>query len=400
MSKRILMIHNFYQSYAPSGEDGVFREDEKLLRSKGHNISLFTRHSDSINEFSAFKKLSLAWQITWSSESYREIDYILNHEKPDIVHVCNTFPLISPSIFYACYKHKVPVVQTVQNYRLFCATGSFFRDNRVCEECMEYSRFRAIRYGCYRNSRFSSVPLVLMQGIHKLLNTWSKYVDIFIAATEFSRQKLIQGGLLANQVEVKPNFFLTSPEPNYEFGNYVLFLGRLSVEKGIRTLLSSWNQLNGIKLKIIGEGTLRNEVISATKNNSFIEFLGFRPNVECLEIMKHSMFMVMPSEWYEGFPMTIREAFACGKPVVASNMGAMAEIITDGKTGLLFRPGDADDFASKIELLAENKEYATEMGRNARLEFESKYGAEKNYEILMKIYEKAIEINSRKNVSE
>jgi glycosyltransferase involved in cell wall biosynthesis len=398
MIKNILMVHNYYQSHAPSGEDGVFREDEKLIRSKGHKVILFTRHSDIIKEFSPMKKVALMCQIAWSRESYKAIEQLINLEKPDIVHVCNTFPLISPSIYYACRKNGIPVVQTVQNYRLFCASGIFFRGENICEECIEHSSIRAIKYGCYRNSRIQTLPIVFMHQIHRLLGTWSKCVDLYIAATEFSRQKLIQGGLPAEQVVIKPNFFLSIPEPSYSYGDYAVFFGRLSVEKGVRTLLSAWKQLK-IPLKIVGDGVLREEVISATKahSGSSIEFLGFRPHEQCLDLIKHAMFMVMPSEWYEGFPMTIREAFASGKPVVASRMGAMAEIVNDGKTGLLFEPGNPDDLAEKVQWLAEHKEIAVQMGKSARVEFETKYTAEKNYEILMNIYKIAIKIHNEKN---
>jgi len=400
MLERILMIHNYYQSHAPSGEDGVFREDEKLLRSKGHKVKLFTRHSDAIKNFSPLRKMALTWQITWSRESYKAIEQLIRLEKPDIVHVCNTFPLISPSIYYACRKYKIPVVQTVQNYRIFCASGILFRENSVCEECMEHGSIRAIKYGCYRNSRLQTFPIVFMHQIHRLLGTWMNYIDVYVAATEFSRQKLIQGGLPTERVAVKPNFFLSMPEPSYSYGDYAVFFGRLSVEKGVRTLLSAWNQLHDLPLKIVGDGALKEEIISAinTQNGSSIEFLGFRTHDQCLDLLKNATFIVMPSEWYEGFPMTIREAFASGKPVVASRMGAMAEIVNDGKTGLLFEPGNPNDLATKVRWLAEHKEIVVQMGKSARAEFETKYTAEKNYEILMNIYKMAIRINKNKNV--
>lgn len=397
MLEHILMIHNFYQSHAPSGEDAVFREDEKLLRSKGHKVTLFTKHNDLINEFSALKKIALSWQITWSNTSYKELDKLIKQDKPDIVHVCNTFPLISPSIYYVCHKHGIPVVQTVQNYRLFCANGILFRENKICEECLKYSKICALSHGCYRNSRIQTLPITFMQQFHKWIGTWSKYVDLYIPATEFSRQKLIEGGLHPEQIEVKPNFFLEMPEPSYNHNNYVVFFGRLSVEKGLRTLLNAWKDLNDIPLKIVGDGILREEIENTIKsmNNQNIEFLGFRPHEECLEILKHAKFMVMPSEWYEGFPMTIREAFASGKPVIASRMGAMAEIITDGKTGLLFETGNPNDLAEKVRWLYKHENRIIDMGKNARSEFEEKFTAEKNYEILMKIYEKAIRMHKK-----
>jgi len=349
MLKRILLVHNYNQSHAPSGEDGVFREDEILLRSRGHEITLFTRESDTIKEFSPLKKASLLWNITWSRESYKAIGALIQREKPDIVHICNTFPLISPSVYFACRRYRVPVVQTVQNYRLFCAAGVFFREDKACEECLEHGQMRAVKYRCYRNSRLQTLPLVCMQWVHRKLGTWTKYVDMYIAATEFSRRKLVQAGLPDERVAVKPNFFLSLPEPSYEHDNYAIFLGRLSVEKGVRTLLTAWKDLHDIPLKILGDGNLRGEVEAAAYGrDSAIEFLGYRPHEECLDWLRRAKFMVMPSEWYEGFPMTIREAFACGKPVIASRLGAMAEIIEDGRTGLLFEPGNAQELTEKV----------------------------------------------------
>lgn len=391
------MIHNYYQSHAPSGEDGVFREDEKLLRSKNHKITLFTQHSDIINEFTPLEKASLSWRISWSRQSYNEVEKLIVNEKPDIAHICNTFPLISPSVYYACHKHNIPVVQTVQNYRLFCASGILFRENKVCEECLGRSGTRAINYGCYRNSRIQTIPIFLMHQIHRLLKTWDKYVDVYVAATEFSRQKLIEGGLSPERVEVKPNFFLSIPDVSDNHGDYAIFFGRLSVEKGVRTLLNAWKNLNGIPLKIVGDGALREEVENTIKsmNNPSIQFLGFRPHEECLELLKSARFMIMPSEWYEGFPMTIREAFASGKSVIASRMGAMAEIVTDEKTGLLFETGNSDDLASKVRWLYNHADIDISMGKNAREEFENKYTAEKNYEILTNIYNKALRVHNK-----
>ena len=393
----ILLVHNYYQSHAPSGEDKVFEEDERLLRARGHDITLYTHHSDVIKRFSFLRKASLLWNIAWSRESYRTVEKLIQRKRPDIAHICNTFPLISPSVYFACHKYGIPVVQTVQNYRLFCASGVLFRNNSICEECLEHSRLRAVRYGCYRNSRLQTLPLACMLWIHEILGTWSKYVDIYVAATEFSRQKLIQAGLPEEVVTVKPNFFVSLPEPSYEHDNYVIFLGRLSVEKGVRTLLTAWRKLHDIPLKILGDGALRKEVeVAANNGNSAIEFLGQCPHEECLSMIKRARFLVMPSEWYEGFPMTIREAFSYGKPVVASRLGAMADIIEDGRTGLLFEPGNPQDLAARVQWMFEHEDEARTMGRAARLECENKYNADANYEILMGIYEKALEARERR----
>lgn len=397
MLRNILMVHNYYQSHAPSGEDIAFQEDEKLLRSKGHKVTIFTRHNDEINQLSSLKKLALLYQVSWSRQSYSRLEQLIKQNKPDIAHIHNTFPLISPSIYYVLKKYNIPIVQVIHNYRLFCASGIFYRKNSICEKCLEHGNIFAIIYGCYRNSRIQTLPLVFMQKTHEFLKTWIKQIDMFIALTDFSRQKLILGGLPEDRIAIKPNFFSYLPEPYYKHEDYAIFLGRLTVEKGILTLMKAWKNLKDIHIKIVGDGILKNEVISATKENPAIEFLGFRPNEECIELLKKSMFMVMPSEWYEGFPMTIREAFACGKPVVASRLGAMAEIINDGATGLLFDTGNPNDLASKVRWLVEHKDFAISMGKSARLEFEAKYTAEKNYEILMEIYKKAYDISKSKS---
>jgi glycosyltransferase involved in cell wall biosynthesis len=399
MIKHILLIHNYYQSHAPSGEDIAFHEDERLLRSKGHKITLFTRHNDEINQFSSLSKLAFTYKVSWSRQSYTEIEQLIKRNKPDIAHIHNTFPLISPSIYYALHKYGIPIVQVIHNYRLFCASGIFYRKNKICEECLEHGDIRAIIHGCYRNSRIQTLPIVFMHQVHRWLKTWTKQVDMYIALTDFSRQKLILGGLPEERIAIKPNFFSSIPEPSHKHENYAVFLGRLTAEKGVRTLIKAWENLKDIPIKIIGDGVLKNEVIFAAKNNPSIEFLGHIPNEQCLELLKHSMFMVMPSEWFEGFPMTIREALAYGKPVIASRMGAMAELINDGRTGLLFETGNSEDLISKVRWLVDHKDTAITMGKSARLEFESKYTAEKNYDILMEIYKKTTDIHKQKEKS-
>jgi glycosyltransferase involved in cell wall biosynthesis len=345
------------------------------------------------------ERISLAWNISWSRKTYRAVEKKIQQIQPDIVHICNTFPLISPSIYFACRKYNIPVVQTVQNYRIACAAGLFFRDNKICEKCINHSKINAIKYGCYKNSRLQTVPIVAMQLFHNRIGTWTKYVDIFVAATQFSRDKLIHSGLPRDCIMVKPNFFEFLPEPSFEDDNYAIFLGRLSVEKGVRTLLRAWKLLPQIPVKIVGEGILRKEVESAVKSENTIEFLGHCSHDRCLDLIRRAKFLVMPSEWYEGFPITNREAFALGKPVVASRMGAMAEIVTDGKTGLLFEPGSHDDLAQKVQWLVSNKDAIKEMGMAARDEFEIKYTPEKNYEALMNIYQTAIELRRRRNIT-
>jgi len=284
------------------------------------------------------------------------------------------------------------VVQTLHNYRILCSMAKFVRDGSICEECIGHPPWRGVLHGCYRNSRLQTLPVAAMEWVHSWLKTWNEKVDTYIALTEFARKKLIQGGLPAQKVVVKPNFLAHPPKPSFDHNGLVVFLGRLDVVKGLGTLLGAWQGMRDIPLKIIGDGPLRAELEEKKGQYGLteIEFLGQLPFKRCMERLRQARFMVMPSLWYEMFPLTIREAFACGKAVLASNLGSMAELVTDGKSGRLFNPGDPEDLVQKARWMIENEEEVIEMGKNARAEFEAKYTAERNYEILMGIYQKAI----------
>jgi glycosyltransferase involved in cell wall biosynthesis len=395
---RVLLVHTRYQSNAPSGEDIVFDDECQLLREHGHEVIVYERHNDDIKTFSPQQKVALLWQLTWSRKSYREIRYLIHREKPEVAHFHNTFPLISPSAYYACQDEGVPVVQTFHNFRFFCPSGLFYSNGHICEECLRYSAWRSIKYGCYRGSKVQTLPLAMMLWFHQRKNTWTQQIDIFIALTEFAREKYIQAGLPADRIVVKPNFMNYPPEPSYENQGYAIFLGRLSPEKGVKTLLTAWKKLTDVPLKILGDGVQRQELeeIARRERLSNVEFLGFLPHAEGVQLLQNARFMVMPSIWYESFPLTIREAFACGKPVVASRLGAMATIIEDGKTGLLFEPGNPDDLAAKVRWLVENEYAVIKIGKAARVEFEAKYTAERNYKMLMEIYEMAIRVRQER----
>ena len=396
---RILLIHNRYQSHAPSGEDIVFDDECQLLREHRHEVITYERHNDAIKMFSLWQRASLLWQTTWSKVSYREIRELICNKRPDVAHFHNTFPLISPSAYYACQDEDIPVVQTFHNFRFFCPSGLFFGKGRVCEECLQHGPWRSIKSGCYRGSKTQTLPLATMIWFHQRKDTWRRQIDVFIALTEFAREKYIQAGLPADRIVVKPNFMNYPPEPSYENQGYAIFLGRLTPEKGVETLLAAWKRLADVPLKILGDGSQRPELEEITQREglSKVEFSGFLPHAEGVQCLQNARFMVMPSIWYESFPLTIREAFACGKPVVASRLGAMAAIIEDGKTGLLFEPGEPDDLAAKVRQLMENEDAVIKMGKAARAEFEAKYTAERNYEMLMGIYEIAIRVHQERN---
>lgn len=405
---KILLVNNYYQSSAPSGEDGVFKEEMDLLKSTdvgdcdATEVVSYERFNDEIKGYSLLKKLTLPIRMIWSTKSYNEMRDLLKKEMPDIVHFSNIWYLISPSAYYACYKANVPVVQTLQNFRIFCANGLLMRNGSVCEKCVGKLPWRGILYGCFRGSRLLSVPVVLTLSLHKKIGTWKKRVDAYIAATEFGREKYVEGGLPSDKVFVKPNFFTNPPTPSFLNQGYAIFLGRVAAEKGLNVLIDAITVLNekfnvDLPVKILGDGPLYEEIQKKLLDNRFqnVSLLGNKGFDECIEYLKGARFLIMPSLWYEGFPMVIREAFACGKPVIASRLGAMTSIIEDGKTGLFFEPGNASDLALRLKWMLENEKACSQMGRNAHVEFEAKYTAEKNRKILLDIYKQVIENSKR-----
>ena len=388
---KILLVHNTYQQ--PGGEDVVFDQERQLLERAGHEVLTYCRSNLEIAGYSPLKLLALGGRMMWARDSRREIASLLHEQKPDLVHVHNTFLMVSPSIYSACSEADIPVVQTLHNYRLLCPAATFFRDGGVCEECLEHGLWRGVLHGCYRNSRSETSAVALMLTVHRWLATWSEMVDCFIALSEFSRLKFIEGGIPAEKVVVKPNFVFADPGCRARSGEYALFIGRLSPEKRVVTLLAAWQRFRvRVPLSIIGGGPERDFLEAHAKQMglSDVRFFGQLPRDEVIAAMKGARCLVFPSEWYENFPVTIAEAFACGVPVIASRLGAMQEIVEDGRTGLHFKPGDAADLAAKVEWAWTHPREMEEMGRQARAEYEAKYTAERNYEMLMEIYTKAI----------
>lgn len=388
---KILLLHNFYKYRG--GEDNVVLSELSLLKKKGNHVSTFYSNNQSIRSFK--HKLDSALFSTYSNKSKIGLKKKINEFLPDIVHVHNFFPLLTPSIYDVCNKNGLPVIQTLHNYRIICPNALFLRNGRICEDCLTGTAFNAVLHGCYRNSRIGSFAVSTMVETHRKLQTWQKKVNRFIALTKFAREKYIQAGLPAERIEIKPNFIHPDPGVGNGEGDYALFVGRISLEKGILTLLQAWKRIKKITLKIVGEGPQIEKIkkIANHENIYGIEILGNCDRIAVLKLMQDSKFLIFPSEWYEGFPMTLAEAFACGKAVVASRLGSMTEIVEDGVTGLHFIPGNCDDLAEKIHWLVDHTDVCRRMGKNARQIFIEEYTAEKNYEILMNIYQKTIDAN-------
>lgn len=388
---RILLVHNHYQKRG--GEDFVFEAERELLEREGHHVFVYERHNDEIKLYSAWQRAGLPRRTIWATDSVAAIRRILLCEQPDIAHFYNTFPLISPAAYFACSSAGVPVVQTLPNYRLICLGATLQRNGQTCELCVSKRvPWSGVRHRCYRGSWPQSSVVMAMLMFHRAAGTWSKHVNTYIALTEFARRKLIEGGLPGHRIVVKPNFVHPDPGPRVSDSGYALFVGRLSKEKGIETLLRAWRSIPDIPLKIAGDGPLRPLVEEAAKQASCarIEPLGWRSRQEILGLMKAASFLVFPSEWYEGFPLTIVEALACGVPVVGSRLGSIEEIVQDGLSGLLFDPGNPADLATTVRRAWSDRPLRKKLELGARTQFETHYTAKRNYEMIMRIFENAV----------
>jgi glycosyltransferase involved in cell wall biosynthesis len=398
---KIILVHNTYQR--PGGEDVVFQQERKLLEANGHQVAVYTRSNFETNAYEGVKRLVLVGKTIWSTDSKNEFAQLLRREKADLVHVHNTFVMISPSIYSACREAGVPVVQTLHNFRLLCPGATFFRDGKICEDCTKHSLLSSVRHACYRDSRAATATVALMLATHRHMGTWERDVTAFIALTEFTRQKFVENGLPAHKMFVKPNFVDPDPGRGSGDGDYVLFAGRLSPEKRVSTLLSAWTLLpKPISLMVIGGGPEREELEkeALAAGLSHVKFCGQMSRQDTVEAMRRARFLVFSSEWYENFPLTILESFASGLPVICSRLGAMREIVEDRRTGLHFTSGDAHDLAEKVNWAWNNREFVAGLGKAARQEYLDKYTAEKNYPLLLNIYQRALEMNRQGDSAE
>jgi glycosyltransferase involved in cell wall biosynthesis len=386
---KILLVHNRYQ--IAGGEDTVVQAEKSMLETHGHEVALL--ESDNADISGGVGRLQAAMGAVYSRRGKRRVASELARFRPDVMHVHNFFPLFSPSIYSAAREAGVAVVQTLHNYRLVCPNALLFRDGHVCEDCVGRAvPLPGVVHACYRGSRLATAPVVAMLAVHRALGTWTNMVDAYIALTEFSRQKLIEGGVPAEKIFAKPNFVHPCPVVGDGQGGYALFAGRLSEEKGISTLLAAWKQIaEQIPLKMVGNGPLAQMVQSATKQSRGIEWLGQVSREQTLDLMRHATLLIFPSIVYETFGMSIVEAFAVGLPVVASDLGAMSSLIQHRRTGLHFRAGDADDLVAQVRYARTHPAEFQEMRLAARKEFETKYTAERNHEMLLNIYHTAIQ---------
>lgn len=382
----ILSVHNRY--LFRGGEDQSSELENALLRKKGHNVVEHVADNHSIGgQF----LVGVGARSVWNPASYSKLRECIRTNKIDLVKIDNFFPQVSPAVFYAANAERVPAVQALRNFRLLCPGAVFFRDGKVCEDCLGKAiPWPGIVHGCYRKSRAQTLAPAAMASVHKMAGTWARRVTAYVALSEFSRTKFIQGGLPAEKLFVKPNFVPDNGVGDGKAG-YALFVGRLSPEKGLDLLLSAWNRIGSrLQLKIVGVGPLESMVREHAAANSGIEYLGEKPIAETYELMGNAMALVFPSQWYETFGRTVAEAFAKGTPVIASNLGTMSTMVSHQSTGLHFDPGSPESLAQQVEWMLANPRQWHAMRTTARQTYERLYTPDRNYQMMMSIFEAAI----------
>jgi len=378
--ERVLLVHNAYQQ--AGGEDSVVAAELALLRAKGHEVIELRRDNDELHSINGAAAAATA---LWSAATHRQALGLIRRHDPDVVHVHNTFPLISPSLYWACGELGVPVVQTLHNFRLACPQAMFLREGKVCESCLGRTPWPALKHGCYRGSRVQTAVVFGMLGLHRGLGTFERKVTRYIALNEFCRAKFIQAGLPAERIVVKPNF-VDAAKPAGTPREGLLFVGRLAPEKGVDVLSRAWEAGPGMALRIVGSGP----AAAPLEGLPGVDMLGVMTASQVQAEMARALALVLPSIWYENFPRTLVEAYAAGLPVIASRIGALAELVENGKTGLLFEPGDAHELRRVMRWAIEHPRHMAAMGAIARSRYEAHYTPEINYMQLTAIYRSAI----------
>ncbi|MFE1425576.1 glycosyltransferase [Streptomyces fungicidicus] len=389
----VLVVHNHYASAQPSGENKVVDQEVALLRSAGHRVEVFERRSDDIAARSLPSKAALPLLVPWNPAVRRELAARLRAGRPDVVHIHNVFPLLSPAVLAACADAGVPAVATLHNYTQICPPGTLQRDGRPCTECVGATPLPAVRHGCYRGSRLATVPLAVSLSANR--RRWWTGVERFLCISAAQRDVLVRAGMPAERLAVKHNFV---PEPGVRrtgAGEHLLYLGRLAEAKGVRLLMAAWDELAaaggvGVPLVIAGTGPLEDEVTAWAAGRDDVRYAGLYDTDRCRRAIAGAVAVVAPSTWLEAFGLVAVEAMAAGVPVVAAGHGAFTELVEDGGTGLLHRPGDAASLASRIRRITAEEDRNREMGRAARRRYERGFSPAVGLERLLEEYRTAI----------
>ena len=382
---KILQVHNFYQQRG--GEATVVAMEKSMLEENGHEVITWYKDNAEMKDWSVPQKLKLLHSTTYAKNSAAELEVILRNEQPDICHVHNFFPLISPSIYAVCQKFSVPVVQTLHNYRLICTNGTLFRNGEICEKCLGQNAFQSVRKKCYRNSAIQTWTVARMIEKNKKNGTWENQVDAYICLSEFAREKFIAHGLPAEKMVVKPNFIdemKVTATVNNDQKPYFVFAGRLSEEKGVR-LLAEIGKLSPYPIHVFGDG----EGMSRLRGIDQLILEGKQEREILLNKLKNATALLFPSLWYEGMPMTIIEAFSVGTPVISHKLGAMSTMIRSAQNGFFARK-DPKDWVNQMKMLVEEKSVKEQLSQGAYEDYKKKYCKLANYQQLLSIYQKLL----------
>jgi len=401
----VLQINNYH--YIRGGSEKYYFEVSKLLKKHNHEVIYFSvRDFNNVNldsnvylgkemsfnyNQSIFKKFETAFRMLYSFENNKIMRKLLICHKIDIAHAHNIYHRVNPSVLSELTKKNIPVVMTLHDYKICCPIYTFYRDG-ICTECVTKGKLRVVVNKCTKGSTLLSLFHFLESAFHDLIRLYKNNIKYFICPSRFSLHKHLEAGIPEKKLIHIPNFvYINEFEPSYEIGDYILYAGRLAQEKGVLTLLKAVNSLD-VKLKIVGDGPMRTEYEIFVKENNMtnVEFLGYKSGEELRDILKNCSFAIIPSEWYENAPMTVIEAFACGKPMIGANIGGIPEMITDGETGLLFKAGDYNELREKIVYLLNNPSLIKKMGQMARKKVEREYSEDIHYQRLMEVYKKAL----------
>lgn len=392
------MLHNRYQYLG--GEDVSTLAEVDTLRRYGHFVRLAERTNDDIKDFSVLQKIDLFLSSAWSPRSAGWLRSELKElSSLDLLHVQNFFPLFSPSVHQVAKKKGIPTVQHLRNFRLGCLNAYLFREGRVCEVCVGHNPWQGVRHRCYRQSLAASLGVWQMITFNRLRRTWYRDVDAFITPSQFAANKLVEIGIPEERLYVKPNF-LPDPLINQQVlplpqRPTFLYLGRLSPEKGLLTVLKAWQQLSQSdwQLLVVGDGAQRIELenFCVEKQLVGVSFLGYQAKSAVVQLIRQATAVLVPSLWYETFGRVVVEAFACGRPVLVSDLGALTELVEEGKTGFRVKPGAVDDWQEKLQWSADNPMQLMRMGQMARRVYLAKYTPEINYKYLMEIYNRVLQ---------
>ncbi|KDN19661.1 glycosyltransferase [Amycolatopsis rifamycinica] len=387
---KVLVVHNRYRSEQPSGENNVVDAEVTLLAEGGHQVSLFERRSDDIAEMPLPRKAAVPLMVPWNPAVRKELAGRLRASRPDVVHIHNTFPLLSPSVVAACADAGVPAVATLHNYTMVCPPGTLHRDGRICTECVGGSPLPAVKHGCYRGSSAATLPMAASMVANR--RRWWTGVSRFFCISAAQRDLLVSAGMPGERMAVKHNFVTDPGVRRTGAGRHVLFLGRVTEEKGVGLLMRAWERLDGalgVPLVIAGTGPMQDQVAAWAATRDDVSYVGLQNKAECRALTADAVAVVAPSTWLEAFGLVVVEAMAAGVPTVAAAHGAFPELVDDGVTGLLHVPNDAASLADRLRAVIGDRN--RDMGDAARVRYEKDFTPAVGLDRLIAGYEAAIE---------